>query len=142
MLVQKPIITEKSMKLAKQGVYTFMVEKLARKNQIAERISRYFKVDVISIRTANFKDEVKIQRSRKGKFLDTGFKKAIVKVKAGQKIDIFEPEEVEKEEEQKPKEKKNLLSGNKVKVEKAGAEKKKDSKEESIEENNKKGNKK
>lgn len=120
-LIKKPLISEKSMKLAKTGLYTFLVDKSVTKNKIAQMVESYFKVDVLEVKTLNYKDQVKLQRSRKGMYKQAGFKKAVVRVKSGQKIDIFEAEEAEKEEENqiKPKEKKSLLSGTKVKIEKA-----------------------
>lgn len=123
-LIKKPLISEKSMKLAKMGLYTFLVDRSISRNKIAQLVENYFKVDVLEVKVANYKDKVKLQKSRKGMYKLSGFKKAIVKVKPGQKIDLFEAEEAEKEEpEVKPKEKKSLLSGTKVKIEKASVDK-------------------
>ncbi len=119
-ILKKPIISEKSMKLASQGWYTFVVNKDARKPAIAKAVEEQFGVKVTGIKTANFKGENKMQRSRKGYYILPAFKKAVVSLKDGQKISLFTPEEVKPEVEEKDtvKEKKSLLKGTKVKIEK------------------------
>lgn len=121
-ILKKPIISEKSMKLAKDGWYTFWVEKSARKPVIARAIEDQFGVNVVAIKTANFKNENKTQRSRKGSFTLRGFKKAVVALKKGQKIGLFTAEEpVKVETAEGPgevKEKKSLLRKTKIKIEK------------------------
>lgn len=103
------------MKLAKEGLYTFLVEKNARKNLIAQVVEDQFGVDVISVKTANFKGEIRMQRMKRAYYNVPGFKKALVRVKKGQKIGLFETETSEEKEE--VKEKKSLLKGTKVKIE-------------------------
>lgn len=120
-ILKKPIISEKSMKLAKEGWYTFRVEKSARKPVIRKAVEDQFGVNVAAIKTANFKDENKTQRSRKGSFTLPGFKKAVVALKKGQKISLFtaeEPAKVETAEGPRVQEKKSLLRKTKVKIEK------------------------
>ncbi len=133
--VLKPVISEKSMKLAKDGLFTFTVNKSATKPQIAEIVEDKFGVDVVEIKTSNSKDEKKTQRSRKGYFVISGSKKALLRLKKGQKIDMFIAEDVNvtTADESKPevKEKKSLLKGTKVKVERI-SESKKESKDEEI----------
>lgn len=122
-VLTKPHTTEKSMKLASFGEYTFLVSKKATKNMIAKIVAEKFKVDVISIKTINIKGEARSQRRVRKSYQTSGFKKAIVKIKKGQKISIFE---TPKEEvtvttgEGEPtilREKKDLLRRTKVRVE-------------------------
>lgn len=132
-ILQKPIITEKSMKQTQDGLYTFLVEKRFRKPEIIKAVVEKFKVDVVSIKTINVKDRVKMQRSRRGYFTQSGYKKAIVGVKKGQSIALFE-KAVASDEEQvtvttaegepvvEVKEKKGLLRRSKVKIEKVKKE--------------------
>ena len=86
----KPMISEKSLNQASTGWYAFAVGEDARKEQIRKMISETYKVDVISIRTRSMhgKDH------RVGKKMATirrpDWKKAMVKLKAGQRIDVFE----------------------------------------------------
>lgn len=124
MILQKPIITEKSMKLAGNGLYTFLVSKEANKFSIAKAVQEAFKVTVVNVKTVNVKGEVKMQRRVRKSYLSKGFKKALVQVEKGQIIPIFEAPKEEavvttaEGEPQVLKEKKDLLGRMKVKVEK------------------------
>jgi len=85
----KPVFTEKSLKFAKEGKYTFWVDGSADKAGIKSEIARTFGVKVIRIRTIKVGNEV--GRNAKGnKFVKIGGKKAVVTLKDGDKIDIFE----------------------------------------------------
>lgn len=121
-VIKKPVISEKSMKLAKGGLYTFLVDKKARKPLIGQAVEELFGVKVQAVRTANFKEERKAQKKVRGYFTVPGFKKAYVQLKKGQKIPLFEAEQEETSAEtgegKKVKEKKSLLKGTKVKIEK------------------------
>lgn len=123
-ILQQPIITEKSNKLSKMGIFTFLVKQSARKNEIKKAVEKEFDVKVIAIKTANFKAKIKSQRSRKGSFVVSGFKKAMVSLKKGQTIGLFTQESTKAEvvtaESETVKEKKSLLKGTKVKIEKKG----------------------
>lgn len=123
-ILKRPIISEKSMKLAGAGLYTFMVDRDATKPQIAKSVSEQFKVDILRIRTFNIKGEMKMQRRVRKIYKEPNFKKAIVQVKKGQTIPIFEaPKEEDvvvttaEGEPQVLKEKKDILRRTKVKVE-------------------------
>jgi len=89
-IILKPSITEKLNHLRETdpSVVQFYVHPSANKIQIAEAVSKMFKVKVKTVRTLNVKGKEK----RQGKF--TGFrpdrKKAIVVLEKDQKIEIFE----------------------------------------------------
>lgn len=124
-VVKRPIVSEKSMALAKIRHYSFEVARNVTKDQIAKAIMKRFSVSVVSVKTINSKPKSKMQRSRRGRFFTKASKKAIVEVKKGQKIPIFEAVqkdavEVKTAETEIAKEKKSLLRGTKVKVEKVG----------------------
>ncbi len=121
------MITEKSMKLTEGSLYTFLVDKNSTKQQIAKAVSSQFKVDVLNVKTINVKGEVKMQRRVRKSFQTAGFKKALVQLKKGQKIALFEQAPEAKEDvtvttaEGEPtvmREKKDLFRRTKVKVEK------------------------
>ncbi|MBI2022511.1 50S ribosomal protein L23 [Candidatus Daviesbacteria bacterium] len=123
----RPLINEKSMALTKIGFYTFEVDSNATKTEVEKLIQDKFKVDVESVKTLNLPRKRKLQRTRRGYFLTSPTRKAIVKLKKGQKIPLFEgaseTEEVkvttaEGEPVTTVKEKKSLLRGTKVKIEK------------------------
>ena len=119
-MLKRALLSEKSMKLAKEGVFTFIVDRMARKIEIARLVENQFGVKVLSVKTIARGSETKVQRSRKGRFTMPGYKKALVQLKDGQKIDLFELEsaQTEKSKETEVKEKKSLLKGTKVKIEK------------------------
>ena len=89
-LLIKPIITEKSLREAAKGRYTFAVQKSANKPYIAQVISKVFGVKPINVKTAIVKGEFK--RTGKLRFLvhAGSWKKAIIQLAPGQKIDLFD----------------------------------------------------
>lgn len=123
-VIRRPIISEKSMKLANMHFYTFEVDKNATKKQIAKVVGDKFNVKVLTVKTINVKGEIKSQRRVRKLYQSAGFKKAIVQVGKNQKIAIFETPKEEvtvttaEGEPIKLKEKKDLLGRTKVKVEK------------------------
>ena len=78
------------MDLTKLNMYTFEVSRASTKNQIKKEVAEKFKVEVLSVRTTNVKGKTKLQRTRKGYFKTSPFKKALVIVAKGQKIALFE----------------------------------------------------
>lgn len=85
----KPVFTEKSTRLAKEGKYTFWVEPGSDKMGLKSLIGRLFGVHVTSIKTIKKAGEK--GRTAKGKkFNKLASKKAIITIKDGEKIDIFE----------------------------------------------------
>lgn len=130
-MLKRPLITEKTMGLADKGIYTFEVDMSVTKLQIAKLVADRFKVDVVSVKTVKIQPKRKLQRSRRGYLTIAGRRKAIVEVKPGQKIAIFERANGQEEDvtvttgEGEPivlKEKKNLRGDTKIKVEKMVAE--------------------
>lgn len=122
-ILQKPVITEKSMKLAANNWYTFVVDKNATKPQIAKVVASQFKVDVLKVAVMNVKGHAKMQRRARKTYQTKGYKKAIVFLKKGQTIALFETPKEEvvvttaEGEPQIMKEKKDILRRTKVKVE-------------------------
>lgn len=88
--LKRPYITEKSMTQASRGVYTFVVDTKANKVQIADAIKKQYKVTVINVFTSLFPG--KMRRSGKKMFPSRrpNWKKAVVVLQSGQKIDAFE----------------------------------------------------
>lgn len=128
-IIKKPLVTEKSMKSAAGGMYTFLVDKKSRKPEIVKAVEESFGVNVVAIKTAIMKAEKRMQRAKRSFYEISGYKKAVVKLKDGQKIGLFELEKEGSNEqsEEEVREKKSLLKGTKVKIEKTG--KKKEEKE-------------
>ena len=90
-LIYRPIVTEKMTKLQEKGLYAFEVALKANKIDIARAIAKKFNVTVVNVRTMNYKGKTKSQMTRRGKFAGTTshFKKAIITLKEGDKIDLF-----------------------------------------------------
>jgi large subunit ribosomal protein L23 len=91
-LIFRPIVTEKVSGLQEKRQYAFEVDLSANKIDIAKAVAKKFNVTVTSVRTMNYAGKRKTQLTRKGRF--TGktrhFKKAIVTLKEGEKIEFFE----------------------------------------------------
>ncbi|KKS96129.1 MAG: 50S ribosomal protein L23 [Microgenomates group bacterium GW2011_GWC1_43_13] len=85
----KPIFTEKSLKAAKLGNYTFRVEPRMDKKKIAAEVAEIFGVTVTGVRTIKTGGE-KGRNARGRNFSVKASKKAIITLKEGEKIDIFE----------------------------------------------------
>lgn len=88
-----PLITEKMTNItADKGKYGFLVNPKANKIQIAKAIEEKFNVHVIDVKTINHPGKMKTQFRKSGRF--TGktakFKKAIITLKEGEKIELFE----------------------------------------------------
>lgn len=126
-MIRRPIISEKSMKLAEKGFYTFEVDKKDAKEVIAKLVEKRFSVNVLSVKTLIIKGATKVQKRVRKFFKTPDVKKAIVQLKKGQKIPLFETakkEEIKVTTAEKPtvvKEKRGIFGGPKIKVEK-GAE--------------------
>jgi len=84
----KPIITEKSSSLMAEGKYTFRVMKAANKIEIKHAVEAIFKVDVTDVRTMNMPGKLKRQGKTQG--MTPAWKKAIVTLKSGQSLPIFD----------------------------------------------------
>ena len=83
----RPLITEKSTELMAEGKYVFVVDKRANKIEIAKAVKEIFNVKVDKVNTVNVKGKTKRVGRTVGKRPD--FKKAIVKLAAGETIEFF-----------------------------------------------------
>ncbi len=85
-ILSKAHVSEKSTDLAGEGFYTFRTDRLANKREIKEEVERKYKVNVVSVRIIN----IPSKKRRVGRTEGTkkGYKKAVVKVKKGQSIDL------------------------------------------------------
>lgn len=85
--LKEPHITEKATNLAQQNQYVFKVFPRTNKIEIKKAIESLYGVDVISVNIIN----IPRKRKRLGKIrgFKPGFKKAIIKIKQGQKIETL-----------------------------------------------------
>jgi large subunit ribosomal protein L23 len=86
----RPIITEKSMARSAEGKYTFMINKGVTKGALTEELKNSYGVDVLSVRTMIMPGKPRriLKTSRYNKRVT--WKKAIVTLKEGQSIDLFD----------------------------------------------------
>lgn len=88
-VIVSPILTEKST-AAKERLneITFVVNKIANRKEIKQAVEKIFKVTVKDIRTLSMPGKVKTVRGHKG--MRSGYKKAIIRLKRGDKIEFFQ----------------------------------------------------
>ncbi len=89
-VIIRPLITEKSISLAKSGKYTFIVSKDAGKSNIKLAVEEAFGVTVLDIVTSMVKGKTLRTGKRRTEIVISPVKKAIVKIAKDQKIDLFE----------------------------------------------------
>jgi len=100
-VIKKPLISEKTMRLGNLNRYVFLVDERANKNQIKEAVRYFFKVDPVQVWTLKIAGEAKWALGRRRKTNISGFKKAIVALKEGQKLDFYETTEGKEEKQEK-----------------------------------------
>lgn len=85
-VIEEVVVTEKSAGNAEKGIYTFKVAKSANKIQIKDAVEKAFGVKVASVNTLN----TKTKNKRVGRYSGTtkSYKKAIITLKDGEKIDL------------------------------------------------------
>jgi large subunit ribosomal protein L23 len=87
-VLRRPLITEKNSQLQSQGKYVFEVADEANKNQIKQAVEKSFKVDVMAVNIITVPG--KQRRLGRQQVLTSPWKKAIVTLKPGDKIELFE----------------------------------------------------
>lgn len=91
-ILKRPIVTEKMTELQEKGQYAFEVDLAANKIEIARAVEKKFNVTVLAVRTSRCKGKMKSQMTRRGRFAGRtpAWKKAIVRLKEGEKIEFFQ----------------------------------------------------
>ncbi len=89
-IIKRPIVmTEKSASARDAfNQYTFEVDRRANKLDIRDAVEALFKVDVAAVNVANYRG--KFKRMGRGKSQLRDWKKAVVTLKEGESIDLFE----------------------------------------------------
>ncbi len=87
-VIIRPVISEKSFALAEAGKYTFRVHDHAHKTQIRQAVEALFDVNVLEVRTSSVKSKPKRRGHTSGR--SRQWKKAVVQVRPGQTIPIFQ----------------------------------------------------
>jgi large subunit ribosomal protein L23 len=92
-VVIEPVISEKSYALMSEGKYTFRVHDRAHKTQIAHAVEEIFGVGVAEVRTSRVHAKPKRRGLQRG--ATRGWKKAVVQLAPGERIELFEGAAVE-----------------------------------------------
>ncbi|MEW5761929.1 MAG: 50S ribosomal protein L23 [Bacillota bacterium] len=87
-VIIRPVVTEKSMALLEQNKYTFLVHPQANKTEIKKAVEELFKVKVLKVNTLRRPGKMKRVRRVAGMTPET--KRAVVTLRPGDKIEIFE----------------------------------------------------
>lgn len=90
-LLKKPVITEKSMRLANRyNTYTFAVEPKANKNQIKKMVEKLYEVNVIKVNTVMRAAQTKRTGRRRLPKSEGRTKKALVTLAEKDTIELFD----------------------------------------------------
>ena len=87
-VLRRPLITEKNTMLQAQGKYAFEVAGDANKPQVKQAVEKAFKVKVLAVNVMTVPG--KTRRVGRQQVLTQSWKKAIVTLKPGDKIEFFE----------------------------------------------------
>jgi large subunit ribosomal protein L23 len=87
-IILNPIITEKTTALQELGKYSFKVDPRANKKEIMQAIREIFSVEPVSCAIINMRGKRRRERYKYG--FTSSWKKAIVTLKEGDKIELYE----------------------------------------------------
>ena len=87
-VILEPVVSEKSYALMADGKYTFRVDDRVHKTQIAAAVQEIFDVRVTEVRTMKVRSKPKRRGLHSGR--TRSWKKAIVKLGPGDRIELFE----------------------------------------------------
>ena len=88
-IVKRVILSEKGAKLSALNQYFLEVDSKATKPEIKKAVETVFGVHVLKVRTANMKSGVRAIRGTRLTVTDAPWKRAIVTVKAGERIETL-----------------------------------------------------
>ena len=87
-IILRPLVTEKGMhRSTRHNAYAFEVNRLATKHDVRRAVEALFNVKVVRVHTLNRKGKPRRTRFRSGYTKD--WKKAVVKLDAEQRIELF-----------------------------------------------------
>ena len=87
-VIIRPVVSEKSYAGLERNAYTFLVASDANKTEIKEAVQQIWNVHVVEVNTMNRRGKIKRTRLGQGKRPDQ--KRAVVRLAAGDTIEIFE----------------------------------------------------
>lgn len=87
-VLRKPLVTEKNTVLQEQGKYAFEIARGANKNQVRQAVEKAFGVKVTAVNMMSVSG--KMRRVGRREVMTSPWKKAVVTLKPGDKIELFE----------------------------------------------------
>jgi large subunit ribosomal protein L23 len=87
-VIRRPLVTEKNTVLQAQGKYAFEIDSGANKVQVKQAVEKAFKVTVTGVNIMTVRGKEK--RVGRRQVAGSPWKKAVVTLKSGDKITIFE----------------------------------------------------
>ena len=87
-IILAPVVSEKSYSLIEANKYSFRVHPKAHKTQIRQAVEELFEVKVVGVNVVKVRPKPKRRGIHRG--TKPGWKKAIVELREGDKIEIFE----------------------------------------------------
>jgi large subunit ribosomal protein L23 len=87
-VLRRPVITEKSTMLGESGQYVFEVARAANKIEVKRAVEEVFKVRVRAVNIMHMRG--KMRRMGKTQGMTSGWKKAVVSLEEGQRIEFFQ----------------------------------------------------
>ena len=110
-IFKKVLVSEKSYQAAANGKFSFVVDRKTSKEAVTKAVEDLFKVNVTKANSMNCDGKIKQTKRKAGKRSD--YKKVILTLKAGQKIDLFE---IEGDNKTKKQEAPKNVEGTRVEV--------------------------
>ncbi|HEX2466684.1 MAG TPA: 50S ribosomal protein L23 [Solirubrobacterales bacterium] len=87
-VIIEPVVSEKSYALMTDGKYTFRIDDRAHKTQVKHAVEEIFGVEVVEVRTLRVQSKPKRRGLHRGH--TRSWRKAIVKLAPGERIELFE----------------------------------------------------
>ena len=88
-IIKRVILSEKGARLSALNQYFLEVDRAATKPQIRQAVEEKFGVHVLAVRTANMKGGLRTIRGTRRQKVESTWKRAIVEVKAGERIETL-----------------------------------------------------
>ena len=88
-IIKRVILSEKGSRLSALNQYFLEVDREATKPQIRQAVEEKFGVHVLAVRTANMKGGLRTIRGTRRQKTESTWKRAIVEVKAGERIETL-----------------------------------------------------
>jgi large subunit ribosomal protein L23 len=86
----RPVVSEKSYDLMNRSTYVFVIDPKATKIDVRNAVEQAFNVTVVNVNTMNRKGKTTRNRRTGVKGVKPGHKRAIVTLKQGDSINLFE----------------------------------------------------